>query len=81
MSSSNPCCWQRATNRLTHYFHNLSATHVEPIIKGIIRYKLHFNPYHATEQAEAEDLHQEVMVQLLMKLQQLRQEPTRALDQ
>ena len=54
----------------------LVATHLEPVVKGVIRYKLHFNSYHATQQAEAEDLHQEVMVQLLAKLQKLRQQPS-----
>lgn len=57
------------------YLSQLVATRIAPVIKGVIRYKLHFNLYYATEQAEAEDLHQEVLVQLLMKLQQLRQEP------
>lgn len=53
----------------------LIATHIEPVIKGVIRYKLHFNSFHATQQAEAEDIQQEVVVQLLTKLQQIRKQP------
>ncbi len=52
----------------------LIITHVEPVIKRVIRYKLHFNSYHAVEQAEADDIRQEVMVQLLAMLQKLRQQ-------
>ena len=53
----------------------LITTHVEPVIKKVIRYKLHFNSYHAAEQAEADDIRQEVTVQLLAELQKLCQQP------
>jgi DNA-directed RNA polymerase specialized sigma24 family protein len=53
----------------------LIATHAEPVIKGVIRYKLRLNYHDATQQAEADDIHQEVIVQLLVELQQLRQQP------
>jgi DNA-directed RNA polymerase specialized sigma24 family protein len=49
--------------------------YAEPVIKGIIRYKLHLSSYHVTQRAEADDIHQEVLVQLLAELQQLREQP------
>lgn len=53
----------------------LITAHAEPVIKGIIRYKLHLRSYVADGRAEAEDLYQEVLVQLLAQLQQLRRQP------
>lgn len=53
----------------------LITTHVEPVIKGVIRYKLHFNSHHALEQAEADDIRQDVTVQLLAAFQKFREQP------
>jgi len=53
----------------------LITTEVEPVVKGVIRYKLHFNSHSAAEQAEAEDIRQEVVMQLLGELQKLRRQP------
>jgi RNA polymerase sigma factor (sigma-70 family) len=53
----------------------LITVHAEPMIKGIIRYKLHLNSYRADGRAEADDVYQEVLVQLLTELQQLRKQP------
>jgi RNA polymerase sigma factor (sigma-70 family) len=53
----------------------LIAIHAEPVIKGIIRHKLHLNSYRGIEQADADDIHQEVVVQLLAALQRLREQP------
>jgi RNA polymerase sigma factor (sigma-70 family) len=49
--------------------------HAEPVIKGVIRYKLHLNSHRATHRAEADDLYQEALLQLLTRLQQFRREP------
>jgi RNA polymerase sigma factor (sigma-70 family) len=57
------------------FLSELIATHAEPVIKGIIRHKLHLNSHRGIEQADADDIHQEVVVQLLAALQQLRQQP------
>jgi len=57
------------------FLSELITTHVEPVIKGVIRYKLHFNSLLAADQAEADDIRQEVTVQLLRVLQKLRQQP------
>ena len=48
--------------------------HAAPVIKGIIRYKLHLNST-ATHRAEADDLYQEALLQLLARLRQFRTEP------
>lgn len=53
----------------------LITTHVEPVIKGVIRYKLHFNSRDAVGHADADDIRQEVTVQLLGELQKLCQRP------
>src|SRR5215207_137498 len=49
--------------------------HAEPVIKGVIRYKLHLNSYRATQRAEADDLCQEALLQLLARLRQFRRQP------
>src|SRR5215216_4539105 len=48
-----------------------------PVIKGVIRYKLHLNSHLATQRAEADDLYQEALLQLLARLRQFRAEPGR----
>lgn len=49
--------------------------HAEPVIKGVIRFKLRLNSYRATQRAEADDIYQEVLLQLLAQLQKFRQLP------
>ena len=53
----------------------LITVHAEPVIKGIIRHKLHLNSYRSDGRAEADDIYQEVLVQLLAELHQLRKQP------
>jgi RNA polymerase sigma factor (sigma-70 family) len=53
----------------------LITLHVEPVIKGIIRYKLRLDSHRAGRREEAEDVYQEVLLQLLAQLQRLRQRP------
>jgi RNA polymerase sigma factor (sigma-70 family) len=53
----------------------LITVHAEPVIKGIIRYKLHLGSYRADGRADADDIYQEALVGLLTELQQLRQQP------
>jgi hypothetical protein len=57
------------------FLSQLITTYVEPVIQGVIRYKLHFNSHRAVEQAEADDIRQEVTVQLLAELQKACQQP------
>jgi len=53
----------------------LIAGHAEPVIKGVIRFKLRFNSHHDTQRAEADDIHQDVMLQLVGQLQRFRKLP------
>jgi DNA-directed RNA polymerase specialized sigma24 family protein len=53
----------------------LIEEHAAPVIKGVIRYKLHLNSHPATQRAEAEDLYQEALLQLLARLRQFRARP------
>src|SRR5215471_7184789 len=53
----------------------LITLHAEPVIKEVIRHKLHLNPYQGARQADASDIQQEAIVQLVAALQQLRERP------
>ncbi|HEX6185305.1 MAG TPA: hypothetical protein VFZ44_15580 [Pyrinomonadaceae bacterium] len=53
----------------------LINVHAEPVIKGVIRYKLHLNSHRATQREEADDLYQEALLQLLAQLRQFREQP------
>jgi RNA polymerase sigma factor (sigma-70 family) len=53
----------------------LITDHAEPVIKGIIRYKLHLGSHRADDRGEADDIYQEVLVQLLAEVEQLRERP------
>src|ERR1044071_9841208 len=55
----------------------LLGEHAGPVIKGVIRYKLHLNPHRTTQRDEAEDLYQEALLQLLARLRRCRTEPGR----
>ncbi len=57
------------------FFLQLIAAHIEAVIKGTIRYKLHLRSHNATERAEADDIYQEVVMQLLAELRQFRRQP------
>jgi DNA-directed RNA polymerase specialized sigma24 family protein len=50
----------------------LISLHTAPVIKRVIVYKLHLNPYHGSELADADDIQQEVILQLLTRLRQFR---------
>lgn len=53
----------------------LIAGHAEPVIKGVIRFKLRFNSHQETQRAEADDIHQDVVLQLVTQLQRFRKLP------
>jgi len=50
----------------------LIAEHAEPVINGVIRYKLRLGPSGGVAKAGAEDLRQEAIAQLLNRLQKFR---------
>ena len=53
----------------------LISDHAEPLIKGIIRYKLHLSFQRADQRAEADDIYQEVLLHFLSELDKLRKQP------
>src|ERR1044072_205070 len=53
----------------------LIAGHAEPVIKGVIRFKLRFNSHQESQRAEADDLHQDAVLQLVTQLQRFRKLP------
>ena len=54
---------------------HLITDHAEPVIKGVIRFKLRLNSFRETQREEADDLHQDVVLQLLAQLQRFRRLP------
>src|SRR5215510_2718228 len=54
---------------------NLITVHAEPVIKAVVRFKLRFNTNRETQRAEADDIQQEVILQLLAQLQRVRKLP------
>ncbi len=53
---------------------HLIAEHAEPLIRGIIRHKLHLSQ-HGPEHTTVEDLSQEIILQLVTALQRFRNQP------
>jgi len=53
----------------------LITVHAEPVIKGVIRFKLRLNSYRETQRAESDDIHQETVLQLVAQLQRFRKLP------
>ena len=50
--------------------------HAEPVIKGVIRFKLRFNSHQEMQRVEANDIQQDVVLQLVSQLQRFRKLPT-----
>src|SRR4029078_4582248 len=53
----------------------LITVHAEPVIKAVIRYKLRLSTNRETQSSEADDIQQEVVLQLLAQLQRFRKLP------
>jgi RNA polymerase sigma factor (sigma-70 family) len=62
-------------DEIDQFLSKLIVSHADPVIKGIISYKLHLNSHRGSGQPDAYDIHQEVIVQLLAAFRQLRQQP------
>lgn len=62
---------EQADELLSH----LITTHAEPVIKNVIRFKLRLSSYRERQRAEADDIHQEAVLQLVTQLQRFRQAP------
>lgn len=54
----------------------LITEHAEPVIKGVIRFKLRLNSYREAQRVEADDIRQEVVLQLLAQLKRFRELPS-----
>lgn len=70
-----PLLMEVSDEQADEFLSRLITVHAEPLIRGIIRYKLHLSSHQAAQRAEADDIYQEVLLQLLAELQQLRKHP------
>ncbi len=70
-----PLLLETGDERSDELLARLITAHAEPVIRGVIRYKLHLSSHQASQRAEADDLYQEALLQLLSQLQQFRRQP------
>lgn len=63
-------------NQADEVLSQLITVHAEPVIRGVIRFKLRLNSFRETQREEADDIHQEVVLQLLAQLQRFRKLPS-----
>ena len=70
-----PILTARTDEQADELLTQLIAGHAEPVIKGVIRFKLRFNSHQETQRAEADDIHQDVVLQLVTQLQRFRKLP------
>lgn len=71
-----PLLAEASDEQVDQLLSQLITVHAEPVIKGVIRFKLRLNSYRETQRAEANDIHQEVVLQLLAQLQRFRKLPS-----
>jgi RNA polymerase sigma factor (sigma-70 family) len=70
-----PLLTEASDERVDELLSQLITVHAEPVIKGVIRFKLRLNSYRESQRAEADDIHQEVILQLVAQLQRFRKLP------
>lgn len=70
-----PLLVEAGDDQADEFLLQLINVHAEPVIKGVIRFKLRLSSYRASQQAEADDIYQEVLLQLLAQLQKFRKLP------
>lgn len=71
-----PLLAESSDQQVDHLLSELITLHAEPVIKGVIRFKLRLNSYRETQRAEADDIQQEVVLQLVAQLQRFRKLPS-----
>ena len=71
-----PLLSEASSDKADEILSNLIANHAEPVIKGVIRFKLRLNSFRETQRAEADDIQQEAILQLLAQLQRFRKLPS-----
>ena len=70
-----PLLTQASEQQADELLSRLITDHAEPVIKGVIRFKLRLNSYRETQRAESDDIHQEAVLQLVAQLQRFRKLP------
>src|SRR5215208_7537635 len=70
-----PLLVETSDDQFDEFLTQLLTVHAQPVIKGVIRFKLRLNSYRETQRAEADDIHQEVVLQLVAQLQRFRKLP------
>ena len=70
-----PLLAETSDEQVDQLLSKLITEHAEPVIKGVIRFKLRLNSYRETQRAEADDIQQEVVLQLVAQLQRFRKLP------
>src|SRR5262245_54673158 len=70
-----PLLVETSDDQVDRLLSQLITVHAEPVIKGVIRFKLRLNSYREAQRAEAEDIQQEVVMQLVAQLQRFRKLP------
>src|SRR5829696_4772483 len=71
-----PLLVQTTDQQADELLSELITVHAQPVIKGVIRFKLRLNAYRETQRAEADDIQQEVILQLVQQLQRFRKLPS-----
>ena len=70
-----PLLVETSDEQVDQLLSQLITVHAEPVIKGVIRFKLRLNSYREAQRAEADDIQQEVVMQLVAQLQRFRKLP------
>ena len=70
-----PLLTEGSDEGVDQFLSQLITVHAEPVIKGVIRFKLRLNSHREIQRAEADDIHQDVVLQLLAQLQRFRKLP------
>ena len=71
-----PLLAENSNEQVDALLSQLITVHADPVIKGVIRFKLRLSSYRETQRAEVDDIHQEVVLQLLAQLQRFRKLPS-----
>lgn len=71
-----PLLTEASDQQVDELLSQLITVHAEPVIKGVIRFKLRLTSFRETQREEADDIHQEVVLQLVAQLQRFRKLPS-----
>lgn len=71
-----PLLAEASDDQIDNLLSQIITVHAEPVIRGVIRFKLRLSSYSETQRAEADDIQQEVVLQLLAQLQRFRKLPS-----